>query len=349
MRCAGDPRFLALSPAFATDHRVCHGGGWNDGAYCSTDAGVTWTAANTGLVGGLNDSGTGIAFAPNYGASRTLFVISNGGMARSADDGATWQILTGLREPGNNNGVAIGGGASDNAVLGNVISNNTTGVSIDNQDTAYNVVAGNLVGTDPTGAFAQANTQDGIQVSGHHNTVGGPAGRNVVSGNLVDGVRVPGDQAAYNTVAGNYIGTNLAGTGAIGNRGAGVSIHSGATYNVIGGDEVGERNLISGNGYGIGMWDSNTMSNAVSAPGPTVPFKSRTIISIARLTGSASSTASEVLSRRRTAVANTPLMATSTMAQIATARSISMSVNAFIAASCPPACSCGPSNPGSAR
>ncbi len=260
----GDPRFLALSPDYPNDRTVCHGGGWNHPIYCSTDGGVTWTQTDTRLPGWLSDAGTGILFSPDYPTDPTMFVISVAGMSRSMDGGATWQLVRGLRDLGNTTGVSIDGGASHNTIgPDNVISNNHSGVSIDDDDTAYNVVTDNLIGTDPTGTFAQANSHDGIQVSGHHNLIGG-AGRNIISASLVDGVRVSGAQTLSNIVSGNYIGTDISGAAAIANHGAGVSVHSGATLNVIGGDGVGEGNVISGNGYGVGIWDSDTMSNTVS-------------------------------------------------------------------------------------
>jgi hypothetical protein len=259
-----DPRHLALSPDYANDRTVCHGGGWNDWIYCSVDGGATWVQTDTGLPGGLNDAGTGILFSPDYPTGATMFVLSVAGMSKSTDGGATWGLLRGLRDLGNMTGVSIGGGASHNTIgPDNVISNNNDGVTIDD-DSAYNVVAGNLIGTDPTGAFAQANSDDGIRIHGHHNLIGGAAGRNIISASLIDGVRVCGGQAFSNTVSGNYIGTDISGTAPIRNDGAGVSIHSGATLNVIGGDGAGEGNVISGNGYGVGIWDSGTTSNTVS-------------------------------------------------------------------------------------
>jgi len=58
-------------------------------------------------------------------------------------------------------------------------------------------------------------------------------------------------------VAGNRLGTDWVDTPAIGNTSYGVMIQSGATTNSIGGDTAGERNVISGNGGGVGVVSSN--------------------------------------------------------------------------------------------
>ncbi|MGB3219797.1 MAG: right-handed parallel beta-helix repeat-containing protein, partial [Anaerolineae bacterium] len=259
-----DPRFLAVSPDYSNDHEVYHGGGWNDTVYRSTDSGATWTQASTGLPGWLHDAGSGIVFSPAFASDGTLWVVSVSGMARSTNRGATWEVMRSLHSPGNTQGIVIRDGAEQNTIgPDNVIGNNGNGVVLES-NVGYNVITGNLVGTDTTGTAAQANVQDGLSISGHHNTIGGSNGGNLVSGNLIDGIRLAGDQATANIVAGNTIGTTLDGAAALGNRGAGVSIHSGAFLNLVGGMTADERNLISGNGYGVGLWDTTTMSNTVS-------------------------------------------------------------------------------------
>jgi len=263
----GDPRFLEVSPDFVHDRKVCHGGGWNDWAYCSTDAGARWTATNTWLPGPLNDAGTGFLFAPTYPANATMFVISFAGMSRSTDGGATWAVVRGLHDLGNTSGVSIDGGASYNSVLDNVLSNNNFGASVSGADTAYNVIAGNLIGTDPSGAFAQSNSDQGVAIwGGHHNRIGDPAlSGNVISGGVSgDAVLLQNAATHHNSVQGNYIGTDASGVAVIGNWGTGVSLHSGTSYNLIGGSTAGERNIISGNSTGVGLWDSGTVSNTVS-------------------------------------------------------------------------------------
>jgi len=67
-----------------------------------------------------------------------------------------------------------------------------------------------------------------------------------------------------NTVAGNHIGTDADGTADLGNRN-GVRISNGAQNNIIGGDEPGERNVISGNdGHGVSIYGSGTTGNTIS-------------------------------------------------------------------------------------
>ena len=211
----------------------------------------------------MSEYGTGIAFAPNFATSHTMFEIGAGGIVKSTDSGMNWQVLTGLRQPGNRNGVMISNAATDNQILANVISNNIFGVSIQGTGTARNTVGGNIIGLDPGGAFAQGNVDDGVQVNGDHNTIGGAAGRNVISGNASNGIRVSDSSAGYNTVAGNYVGTNAAGTAIIGNLGAGIAIQRGAHNTLVGGSVPAARNIISGNGYGVALWDSDTTSNTV--------------------------------------------------------------------------------------
>jgi parallel beta-helix repeat protein len=157
-------------------------------------------------------------------------------------------------------GVYLGGGAQNNTIgrdrtaeEGNVISGNLMGVVISDTATMSNTVSGNYIGTDSSGAADVGNTADGVGVLGgaQTNLIGGDSvgERNVISGNLEDGVHIEGLQTTDNVVSGNYIGTDVTGASALPNDSDGVEISS-APDNLIGGDTPGERNVISGNGEG---------------------------------------------------------------------------------------------------
>ena len=118
-----------------------------------------------------------------------------------------------------------------------------------------NVIAGNFIGTDPSGDQVRSNAGWGVDVEASGNTIGGttPAARNLISGNGDDGIHIgsadpdPGNTASANVVEGNYIGTDAKGAQALGNAFAGVNLDRGATNNTIGGTAPGAGNLISGN------------------------------------------------------------------------------------------------------
>jgi parallel beta-helix repeat protein len=105
-----------------------------------------------------------------------------------------------------------------------------------------NVVQGNYIGTDVTGTASLPNS-NGILVSGNNNLIGGTtaAARNIISGNLGDGLDMTG---SGNMVQGNYIGTDVTGTQALGNN-QGIKLGFQATNNTIGGTEEGAGNVIS--------------------------------------------------------------------------------------------------------
>ena len=91
-----------------------------------------------------------------------------------------------------------------------------------------------------------------IGTSGHSNDDAGE--RNVISGNLDDGVDIYGSGTSGNVVAGNFIGTNATGTAALGNSDEGISIVGPSTSTncdrrepVYGDPERRPRNVISGN------------------------------------------------------------------------------------------------------
>jgi len=151
-------------------------------------------------------------------------------------------------------GVDIRNGARNNLIGGftaadrNIISGNDyAGVRIDGSTTMSNTVAGNWIGIDADGARARANAYYGIVVSGgaQRNVIGRG---NVISGNSY-GIMVMG--ASDNRIVGNIIGLAPDRTSLIGNREGGVFLVDGASRNVVGGETETERNIISGNGYGI--------------------------------------------------------------------------------------------------
>jgi titin len=129
----------------------------------------------------------------------------------------------------------------------NLVSGNGTGI-LTETGALYNVIQGNLIGTDITGANALPNNT-GLEVGSAQNLVGGtsPGAGNVISGNQGIGLSIV---SGYNTVQGNLIGTDITGTAPLGNGGDGVRIRfeDGGRGNVIGGATPESGNVISNNG-----------------------------------------------------------------------------------------------------
>ena len=125
---------------------------------------------------------------------------------------------------------------------------------------------GNRIGTDALGAVALGNTSDGVSIEGApSNTVGGTtaATRNVLSGNLGDGLSIGQADATGNVILGNFIGTDLAGTVPLGNGDDGIQI-LGAPGNTVGGTVLGAGNVISANGSnGIFVLSAGATGNVV--------------------------------------------------------------------------------------
>jgi ELWxxDGT repeat protein/autotransporter-associated beta strand protein len=152
---------------------------------------------------------------------------------------------------GNGIGIGIWSGASDNLIGGpavgdgNVVSGNLyDGVWIDTSSGDDNIVRGNVIGTDRTGAVALANGLGGIEVDGGaDHAIGGldPADGNVIAGNGGTGVLISGPGATDVTVQNNHIGTDASGAIGLGNALQGVDIENSPANLVL-------DNVISANG-----------------------------------------------------------------------------------------------------
>jgi titin len=159
------------------------------------------------------------------------------------------------------------------------------GVVMSGAGVTGNIVQGCYIGTNAAGTAAVPNGADpnsfdidGIDILGgaNSNTIGGTAAgaRNLISGNIGDGVFIANAGANNNLVQGNYIGTDVTGAFAIGNGFApfgtafGVELATGSSPgpqgNIIGGTAAGAGNLVSGNaGSGVGIFNPDTNNNLV--------------------------------------------------------------------------------------
>jgi hypothetical protein len=170
-------------------------------------------------------------------------------------------------------GIQIGGGpgsGSSNNLIGgtaagarNVISGTAShDILLFDETTTGNVIQGNYLGTNATGAASVFGTGNGITLFRTSSvTIGGGSvgAGNLISGNRGTGILISNDsgpsRTVGNTIQGNLIGTDPAGTAAVGN-GNGIVINGGQN-NTIGGTTAAARNIISGNiVHGIVIRDS---------------------------------------------------------------------------------------------
>jgi hypothetical protein len=166
----------------------------------------------------------------------------------------------GLLVDGSNNNT-IGGTA---AGAGNLVAgNHGFGIVMEGNNSAAggmgNLVEGNFIGTDASGAGANGNG-GGVELNASSNTIGGTTppsasggAGNLISGNhgvgiIVNGASAPAPRPG-NLIEGNYIGTQLDGQHVLPN-GNGIDLEH--PFQTIGGTAAGAGNLISGNlGSGV--------------------------------------------------------------------------------------------------
>ena len=179
--------------------------------------------------------------------------LPNSGQGVEINDGANNTIGGTTVEASN----LISGNAQDGIFIGDTVSPNTPD---------SNLIAGNLIGTDVTGANLLPNVLAGIEInSSAGNTIGGAAqgAGNLISGNDFAGVYIHEPTAAGNLLAGNFIGTDITGTTPVGNKGGGVEIDN-APGTTVGGLTAGARNIISANQqFGVALFNSGTTASLI--------------------------------------------------------------------------------------
>ncbi|OPL17754.1 MAG: hypothetical protein AVO35_08825 [Candidatus Aegiribacteria sp. MLS_C] len=220
----------------------------------------------------LGNGGNGVSCTGDYAAiggdsAEMRNTISGNGRHGISLSGSTHNSITGNYIGTDSGGIHAAGnhwsgicifGTSDHTTVGgtgagqgNLISGNAVH-GIDIQGSTGAIVQGNIIGADVHGTSGLGNLYSGVSLSGgaDANIVGGTtvASRNIISGNGVCGVTISG--CSDNNIMGNFIGTDATGTVALGN-GWGVNIAGGSSDNEIGGNGPSDRNLISGNKYGV--------------------------------------------------------------------------------------------------
>lgn len=186
-------------------------------------------------------------------------MITNGATNNSVFDSFFGTNIHSAHDLGNNNGIVIKRGASNNTIGGtapnemNIISGNKgSGLLI--EDANNNRVSGNYIGMEKDGTTALANN-NGVTIQG--NSTGNQTGlqakvdangvetapSNLISGNTNCGVEINGVFATGNTVAGNWIGVNINGNAPPAKNQTNGVVLSSTPGNTIGGGQ-GHRSML---------------------------------------------------------------------------------------------------------
>jgi hypothetical protein len=160
-------------------------------------------------------------------------------------------MIDGTRVPAGTNALVIMGGGTTvrGLAIGNFLPNGiNNGFAIVLDSLGGNTIEGCYLGTDATGMTAHPNAA-GIGVFGGSggNRIGGAdaAARNIISGNLYDGIQISTGSAGGNRIRGNYIGLKSNSYDPLGNHWHGIFID--ASHDSIGGSFPGEGNAVVDN------------------------------------------------------------------------------------------------------
>jgi titin len=242
-------------------------GNGRDGVYL-------WAGGELTTIGGTSAAARNVI----SGNAANGVIIDLGSSGNKVQGNFIGTDATGARAlPNGNDGVLITGDSAYNTIggttlgSGNVISGNVyAGVMINGARTSYNIVASNFIGTDASSTVAVGNGAYGVLIDqgASNNTVGAttPAARNVISGNVFDGVYITDAGTTGNVVEGDYIGSDETGTVAVGNGGSGVEIVAGATNNTVGSPSNDSINLIEYNQVsGVFIAGATTTGNVLES------------------------------------------------------------------------------------
>ncbi len=220
-------------------------------------AGISMQRAGGNLIGGTEPAARNVIASVNGGILLFGSPSSGAGNTIQGNYIGTNAAGTALLPSGGSAGAGVRIEGIGNTVLGgtapgagNVIGGFSTGVMFYGS-LPGNVVQGNRIGTNAAGTAALPNNE-GMLFAGFSsddgNVIGGTtdAARNVISGNLGDGIRLNGSD---NAIQGNFIGVAADGTVPLGNGANGIEIGEGSR-NVIGGMVPGAGNVIAYNGAG---------------------------------------------------------------------------------------------------
>jgi parallel beta-helix repeat protein len=150
-------------------------------------------------------------------------------------------------------GAQIGGAA---ALERNLISSNNDGIFINGADNT--TIEGNYIGTNAAGDTDLGNSGEGILLDNSADNTN--IYNNVISGNNDDGLDIKNSTLA--TIQGNYIGVSADGLNPLGNVQEGILLDN-SSGNTIGGTTAAERNLVSGNQWGIRLSGVGSTGNVV--------------------------------------------------------------------------------------
>ena len=168
----------------------------------------------------------------------------------------------------NKHGIIIELSASQSTIDGCLISGNSGwGVWL-RAGAENNTVLNSSIGVDLGGFYALSNGSGGVLITSGaiRNTIGSTDSfpTNVIAGNGGDGILISGTGTSENRVLGSVIGLDATALTSLGNNGTGIRLDDGCSENVVGGSELGTRNLIGGNWLdGIRIENAGTERNRI--------------------------------------------------------------------------------------
>jgi len=238
-------------------------------------AGLLVVSANGVTIGGAGAADRNIISLGSGTFDAMLLNLDTNTTVRNNYIGTSASGMLGL---GNYYGVDMSSSTGATIQDNIIASSDQQGIALSNGSTA--TILGNLIGNSD-GLALPNSTGIGI-FSNSVATIGDgtAAGRNVISGNLYDGIAIDSGVAGT-TIRWNYIGTEPTGENALPNGTGGVPDTSGINLNggfyggaigvTIGGTSVGDGNYISGNFYdGIRITGTNYTSSGNVIEGNTI-------------------------------------------------------------------------------